>query len=185
MRSANVIALERGVNDAGLTGGRGPFGLSTFLNYVSFIHRLKRPVIFIEDAPNADARNYGLAGYFLVNNGRDFLSSDPFGEPDKFWPGYRTGLGQGQGRPLPLEGPDPAQLRARHRAPERAAGALAHGRPGRHLPPGRHLHPAVLDHARRLLRRRAGPLTRSQGVRRGCRCTADTSNDEGLLTECE
>ncbi len=24
MRSANVIALERGINDPGLTGGRGP-----------------------------------------------------------------------------------------------------------------------------------------------------------------
>ncbi len=97
MRAASVVALERGVNDAGLTGGSGFFGVRNFLNYVSFIHKLKRPVIFIEEAANPDARSYGLAGYLLINNGRDFLSSDPFGEPDKFWPGYRTGLGKAKG----------------------------------------------------------------------------------------
>ena len=97
MRAASVVALERGVNDAGLTGGKGFFGVRNFLNYVSFIHKLKRPVIFIEEAANPDARNYGLAGYLLINNGRDFLSSDPFGEPDKFWPGYKASLGKAKG----------------------------------------------------------------------------------------
>lgn len=97
MKSASVVSLERGVNDAGLTGGSGFFGVRNFLNYVSFIHRLRRPVTFIEDAPNPQSRSYGLAGYLLVNNGRDFLSSDPSGEPDKFWPGYRTALGRAKG----------------------------------------------------------------------------------------
>lgn len=97
MRSANVIALERGINDPGLTGGGGSFGLRNYLNYASFIHGLKRPVLYDENAPSDEQRDYGLAGYFLVNNGRDLLGSSPSGNPDKFFAGYRVKLGKPTG----------------------------------------------------------------------------------------
>lgn len=94
MRSANIIALERGINDPGLTGGRGPFSLRNYFNYASFIHRLKRPVLYDESAPSDAERDYGLAGYFLINNGRDLFGSSPSGNPDAFWPGYLVKLGR-------------------------------------------------------------------------------------------
>ncbi len=97
MRSANVIALERGINDPGLTGGRGYFGLRNYLNYASFIHRLKRPVLYDENAPSDEQRDYGLAGYFLINTGRDYFGSSPSGNPDSFFSGYRVKLGKPRG----------------------------------------------------------------------------------------
>jgi len=94
MRSASIIALERGINDPGLVGGRGYFGLNNYLNYASFIHRLKRPVLFDENTASDDERDYGLAGYFLINNGRDYFGSSPSGNPDSFFSGYRVKLGK-------------------------------------------------------------------------------------------
>ena len=80
-RSANVITLERGVNDAGLTGGTFTFGLRTFLRYSDWIHRRKADVMFLETVRTPARRDYGLAGYFMVNNGRDtygtLVESDP------------------------------------------------------------------------------------------------------------
>lgn len=94
LRSADIIALERGINDPGLIGGRSYFGLNNYLNYASFIHRLKRPVLFDEYPPSAEERDYGLAGYFLINNGKDYFGSTPWGDPDSFFPGYRVRLGK-------------------------------------------------------------------------------------------
>lgn len=94
MRSANIIALERGINDPGLTGGRGYFGLNNYMNYASFIHKLKRPVLYDENTASDEERDYGLAGYFLINNGKDYLGSSPSGNPDKFFSGYRVKLGK-------------------------------------------------------------------------------------------
>jgi hypothetical protein len=94
MRSASIIALERGINDPGLVGGRGYFGLNNYLNYASFIHKLKRPVLFDENTASDDERDYGLAGYFLINNGRDYFGSSPSGNPNSFFSGYRVKLGK-------------------------------------------------------------------------------------------
>lgn len=94
LRSANIIALERGINDPGLIGGRSYFSLNNYLNYASFIHRLKRPVLFDENAPSEEERDYGLAGFFLINNGKDLFGSSPWGNPDRFFSGYRVKLGK-------------------------------------------------------------------------------------------
>lgn len=94
LRSANVIALERGINDPGLIGGRSFFSLNNYFRYASFIHGLKRPVLYDENAPTDDERDYGLAGYFLINNGRDYFGSSPSGDPDRFFGGYRVQLGK-------------------------------------------------------------------------------------------
>ena len=98
MRSADVIGLERGVNDAGLTGDGGQFGLTSFLDYVDWIHRRGRPVVFDEYAPSLEEQEYGLAGYMLINNGRDLLASEPATNPGATWRGYRVRLGAPRGK---------------------------------------------------------------------------------------
>jgi hypothetical protein len=97
-RSANVITLERGVNDAGLTGGRGPFGLSTFLRFADWVHRNRRGVLFWEHANTQARRNYGLAGYFMINNGRDMIASEGASNPSDWWQGYAVRLGRPRGK---------------------------------------------------------------------------------------
>lgn len=95
--SADVIALERGVNDAGLTGGGGQFGLTTFLRYVDWLQRRGKRTMFDESAPSPTQREYGLAGYFLVNRGGDLFASEPYTNPDNLWRGYRVQLGAPKG----------------------------------------------------------------------------------------
>jgi hypothetical protein len=97
-RSANVINLERGVNDAGLTPGNGPFGLSTFFRYADWVHRRKASVLFYENANTLARRNYGLAGYFMVSKGRDFIASEGAGDPTNWWTGYKVRLGAPTGK---------------------------------------------------------------------------------------
>jgi len=92
-RSANVITLERGVNDAGLTGGTFTFGLRTFLRYSDWVHRRKADVMFLETARINDKRDYGLAGYFMINNGRDSYGTLVQSDPNNFWPGFKVSLG--------------------------------------------------------------------------------------------
>ena len=92
-RSANVITLERGVNDAGLTAGTFTFGLRTFLRYSSWAHRLKKSVMFLETAATPGRRDYGLAGYFMVNNGRDTYGTVTQSDPNNWWPGFEVRLG--------------------------------------------------------------------------------------------
>ena len=97
IRSADIIGLERGVNDAGLTPGGGPFGLNTYLRYVDWLHAQGRPVLFDENAPSLPQQDYGLAGYFLINDGRDYLASEPHTSPDANWRPYAVRLGAPHG----------------------------------------------------------------------------------------
>ena len=97
-RSANVITLERGVNDAGLTAGNGPFGLSTFMCYADWVHRRRAAVMLFEHANTEARRNYGLAGYFMVNAGRDFIASEGASTPGNWWRGYEVRLGAPRGK---------------------------------------------------------------------------------------
>ena len=96
--SADVIALERGVNDAGLTRGGGQFGLLTFLRYVDYLHRSGRRVLLDDNALGIDERIYGLAGYYLVSRGGDLFSSPSQSDPTSFWRGYRARLGAARGK---------------------------------------------------------------------------------------
>ena len=43
------------------------------------------------------SRMYGLAGYFLISNGRDALGNNPAGTPEDWWAGYDTDLGEALG----------------------------------------------------------------------------------------
>jgi Hypothetical glycosyl hydrolase family 15 len=97
VRSADIIGLERGVNDPGLTGDNGRWGLPTFLGYVDWLHSRGRKVFFDEDGVNEDSREYGVAGYLLINDGRDFFSSNPYSLPTSWWKGYQVSLGAPSG----------------------------------------------------------------------------------------
>ena len=94
---ADVLNLERGVNDTGLTGGTGPYGLETFLAHVDWLHTHGKWVVFDAGATTDEARQYGLAAYFLASRGRDGIGNDPGGTPVDWWKGYDVRLGAARG----------------------------------------------------------------------------------------
>src|SRR4051794_1245557 len=93
MEAADVINVERGMNDGGLTGGTGQFALRTLLAYVDHRHAEGHGVVWDSEAPTDAARLYGLAGYFLTSNGKDYLGTHTGGTPADWWKGYDVQLG--------------------------------------------------------------------------------------------
>jgi hypothetical protein len=103
IQAADYICLERGVNDAGLVGGNGDWGLETFLAYIDFIHSHGKGVLFwVHTAAGAAEREYGLAGWLLISDGNDGFSNDGFSNeqgstPDNWWSAYELDLGAALG----------------------------------------------------------------------------------------
>jgi hypothetical protein len=91
--AADLVDLERGVNDAGITGGGGRFGFDTFLARVDWLHTQGKGVVYDGNASTAAAREYSLASYFLTSSGTDLLGNDAGGTPADWWPGYNVNLG--------------------------------------------------------------------------------------------
>jgi len=77
LRSADLIELERGANDRGMRGGWGPFGYERFLAFIDRMHARGKGVLLDGRARTDGAREYGLASYFLISNGRDAIGNDP------------------------------------------------------------------------------------------------------------
>ena len=50
-------------------------------------------VVFDAGAQTDPQREYGLAAYFLVSTGGDWLGNDLGGRPDDWWSGYDVSLG--------------------------------------------------------------------------------------------
>ena len=71
--AADLIEIERGFEDAGLTGGDGRYGFGTLLGFIDRRHADGQGVILDGGARSATQRMYGLASYFLVSSGRDAL----------------------------------------------------------------------------------------------------------------
>jgi len=97
LRNADVVNLERGVNDDGLLAGNGRFGLETFFAHVDWLHARGLAVVFDADAADDDAREYGLAAYLLINSGGDGIGNETAGTPAEWWPGYDLSLGSDLG----------------------------------------------------------------------------------------
>ena len=97
LRAADVINLERGVNDSGITNGTGRFGYETFLGYVDRRHESGRSVVFDSVATTQAATEYGMASYLLVNNGLDRYDNNWRSVPDDWWSGYDVSLGSPRG----------------------------------------------------------------------------------------
>lgn len=71
IRSADIINLERGVNDEGLTGDDGVWSVQALLRFVDDVHALGASVIFEGVDPSARGRAYNLAAQLLAANGHD------------------------------------------------------------------------------------------------------------------
>jgi hypothetical protein len=93
IKAADYINMERGISDPGVVGMTGEFSVGDFLGYVDVVHSYGKNVIFDEFGLNGD---YGLAGYFLINNGNDALGNQAI-TPNNWYTGYDVNLGTPQG----------------------------------------------------------------------------------------
>ncbi len=101
MQAADYLVLERGVSDGGIRAGDGKYGFNSFLAYIDRAHALGASVIMLDDDDDSkQTRDYELAFYYLVNQGKDMLSADGDRDrmaPGRFWSGYLTDLGAALG----------------------------------------------------------------------------------------
>jgi hypothetical protein len=98
IKAADYVNMERGLNDSGLTGGTGAWSVYALMRFIDNVHAYGRHVILLSHTSDVVAAEYNLAGYFLINDGRDYLSSQVGKLPSNAWAGYSTNLGDATGR---------------------------------------------------------------------------------------
>ena len=98
--AADMLTLDRGVNDKGLVGGTKTFGLETFLSFVDFVHGRGTPVVFMDVGKTLQQREYGLAGWLLISQGLDMFYTHELAwtTPQTWWPGFSLKLGNALGQ---------------------------------------------------------------------------------------
>jgi hypothetical protein len=97
IKAADYVNMERGFNDGGLTGGTGTWSVYAVMRFIDNVHSYGRHVVIHGSAGDATSAEYNLAGYFLINDGRDYVST-PFSTlPSNWWRGYDTDLGDAKG----------------------------------------------------------------------------------------
>jgi Hypothetical glycosyl hydrolase family 15 len=94
--AADLINLERGVNDSGLTGGSGTFSLERMLHYIDAVHAQGKGVILDGSATERPGTEYALAAYLLISSGNDAVSAGGM-TPIHWWPGFDVNLGEALG----------------------------------------------------------------------------------------
>ena len=92
-RAADLVNLERGVNDSGVTGGTGKWSLQSLLAFADHRQAEGHGIVLDAASTTAAGRLYGLAAYFLVSSGRDGLGNNQGGTPTDWWTGYDVDLG--------------------------------------------------------------------------------------------
>jgi hypothetical protein len=100
IRAADVINLERGMNDRGLTDGTGRFGIRTFMRFIDRVHEQGANVALLdENATDTTGQWYNIAGGLLINDGGDLVSTEDWAmiEPTGLFVGYLTDLGAALG----------------------------------------------------------------------------------------
>jgi hypothetical protein len=97
LQAATHVEIERGVNDPGLTGGRGQFGYETLLDHVDWLHAHGTGVVMDSYADTRAKVEYELASYFLVSSGRDGVGTGWRSAPGDWWAGYDVKLGAPRG----------------------------------------------------------------------------------------
>ncbi len=97
VKAASLINIERGFNDGGLTGGTGSWSVYALMRYIDNVHAYGAHVILQSYAGDKTAAEYNLAGYFLVSDGEDLVSTSVGSLPDQWWSGYDTNLGDAKG----------------------------------------------------------------------------------------
>jgi Hypothetical glycosyl hydrolase family 15 len=93
VRAADYVNMERGFNDSGLTGGTGIWSVYALMRYVDKVHSYGAHVVLQSGTGDLTAAEYNLAGYFLVNDGSDLVSTAVGSLPGQWWSGYDTDLG--------------------------------------------------------------------------------------------
>lgn len=96
--ASDVINIEHGVNDRGLTGGDGPWSLNALLDYIDRVNRGGKRVVIDGigggDPNDGGAVEYAIACYFLVSNGANAVGdSGMVLTPEKWWPVLDVNLG--------------------------------------------------------------------------------------------
>jgi len=95
--AADVINIERGMTDTGLTGGTGPFSIYSLFAYIDRLHQVGRSALFENvDLTNTALAQYAIAGYFLISNGNDY-HGDESSTPDNW---FAAGITANLGTPL-------------------------------------------------------------------------------------
>jgi hypothetical protein len=97
IESTDIVELERGFSDAGLTGGDGRFSYRTLLDHVDWLHSLGKSFVIEPYDLDRRTRTLELASYLLVSDGKDEVATDHRADPGHFWPGWRTDLGAPMG----------------------------------------------------------------------------------------
>jgi hypothetical protein len=98
-QAADYFNFERGASDGGLTGGSGRYGFETFLGFIDEVHALGTDTILMDEGSTEEAREYGLAAWFLISNGADLMSSMKieYTAPNSWWSGFGLNLGPAEG----------------------------------------------------------------------------------------
>lgn len=100
IRSADVIQLERGMNDPGLKQGSSKFGMQTFMRFIDRVHANGTAVgLLDEHATNSRGHWFNIAGALLINNGNDLVTTEdwPVIAPTGFFEGFNVDLGNALG----------------------------------------------------------------------------------------
>jgi hypothetical protein len=94
LAAADMIEVERGFEDAGVTGGDGRYGIERLLQFIDDRHAAGQGVILDGESDGMADHLYGLAGYLLVSDGDDALNDATGGTPSDWWAaGYDHDLG--------------------------------------------------------------------------------------------
>jgi hypothetical protein len=103
LMAADDVNIEYGINDNGLTGGTGTWSAEAVLQFAERLNGMGKHVMLSGigsgDPNNRTMFEYGVAGYFLVNNGGDY-SGDSFNmviDPNYWWNGFDVNLGSSTG----------------------------------------------------------------------------------------
>jgi len=97
-KAADVINLERGVVDGGITAGGGQFGYETYLSQIDWLHSQGIAVTLDSYADSRVSAEYNLASYFLINGETDTYRTDWRSTPEDWWTGYDVSLGAPKGQ---------------------------------------------------------------------------------------
>jgi hypothetical protein len=100
IEAADVIQLERGMTDAGLTEGTSKFGMQTFMSFIDRVHDAGTSVALLDEtATDEDEQWYNIAGGLLVNDGDDLVTTEHWESisPRDLFEGYLVDLGDALG----------------------------------------------------------------------------------------
>ena len=97
VRAADWLVIEHAFSDWGLTGGSGSMSFRAYMRHMDALHRMRKHIVLDGEGASPAARELLLAGYLMVNDGRDLLSSGQGSGPGPIWRGYRLNLGRARG----------------------------------------------------------------------------------------